>query len=108
MKREKKTIAAMIALYCADHHNAGENLCNACHELQEYAWGRLDHCPFQENKPTCAKCLIHCYKTSMKETILVVMRYAGPRMLSQHPVLGLGHVIDALQDRYGAVKSLDQ
>jgi hypothetical protein len=30
----------------------------------------------------------------MREQIRVVMRYAGPRMLRNHPVLDLQHLID--------------
>jgi hypothetical protein len=32
-----------------------------------------------------------------KEAIRQVMRYASPRMLWQHPILTLGHLMDALR-----------
>ncbi|MFA5365171.1 MAG: nitrous oxide-stimulated promoter family protein [Candidatus Bathyarchaeia archaeon] len=92
--REKKTVTAMIHLYCSKHHKTGGELCPECQELQEYAMLRLSKCPFQEHKPTCGKCLVHCYKPDMKETVTKVMRYSGPRMLLHHPVLALHHVFD--------------
>jgi hypothetical protein len=54
---------------------------------------------YQEGKPTCAKCPIHCYKPAMKERIRDVMRYAGPRMLRRHPVLAIRHLLNGLKAR---------
>ncbi len=97
MVRESKTIRSMIRIYCADHHGdqalQGE-LCPGCRELLDYAELRLDRCPFQEDKTTCANCPVHCYKPSMRERIGAVMRYAGPRMTYRHPVLALFHLLD--------------
>ncbi|MGB9914953.1 MAG: nitrous oxide-stimulated promoter family protein [Candidatus Bathyarchaeales archaeon] len=93
IKREKKTIEAMVSIYCKRHHKSNK-LCLDCKELLEYAKMRLDKCPFQEKKSTCAKCLIHCYQPQMREKVRKVMRYAGPRMLLYHPVLAIQHVID--------------
>jgi hypothetical protein len=97
MERENKTIRAMIEIYCSDHHSdhgARGTLCPDCAELQEYAQLRLDRCPFQENKTTCANCPVHCYSPSKKEKIREVMRYAGPRMTYRHPILALFHLLD--------------
>jgi hypothetical protein len=95
IKREKKTVDAMIRLYCRKHHGThGDELCPECTELHEYAMLRLSKCPFQENKSTCGKCLVHCYKPDMKVKIAKVMRYSGPRMLLHHPLLALHHVFD--------------
>ena len=87
--REKRTIEAMIRIYCRGVHNSG--LCKDCEELLEYAIIRLELCPFQEAKPACSRCSIHCYKKSMKNKIRNVMKYAGPRMIFTHPVLTLLH-----------------
>jgi len=95
IERESKTIEAMIRLYCRDHHEGEDEFCPECKELWEYALVRLDRCPFQENKPTCAKCPVHCYKPDMREKVRAVMRYAGPRMLRRHPVLAVLHLIDS-------------
>ena len=95
IEREKRTVSAMIELYCDDQHTAphGE-LCSACAELRAYAMQRLDRCPFQEEKTTCANCAVHCYRPDRKEQIRVVMRYAGPRMLRRHPILAVRHLLD--------------
>jgi hypothetical protein len=96
MIREKKTIGYMVEIYCKGHHNTknGE-LCTECTEFKEYAFMRLDKCPFQDKKSTCGKCVIHCYRPDMKEKVKQVMRYSGPRMLLHHPGLGLHHAWDA-------------
>jgi len=90
--REKKTVAAMIRIYCRDHHQAETGLCESCSELNTYAFLRLDKCPYGINKPTCNNCQTHCYKPEKRESIRQVMRYAGPRMLTSHPVLSLYHL----------------
>jgi hypothetical protein len=94
ISREKKTIEAMVRIYCKNHHESKGELCPECSELLEYAKMRLDKCPFQEKKPTCGKCLIHCYQPQMREKAKKVMRHSGPRMLLHHPVLAIHHVID--------------
>jgi len=94
ISREKKTIEAMVRIYCKNHHESKGELCPECSELLEYAKMRLDKCPFQEKKSTCGKCLIHCYQPQMREKVKKVMRHSGPRMLLHHPVLAIHHVID--------------
>lgn len=95
--RERRTVEAMIGIYCRGHsHRRGPDdwLCSECAALREYAWQRLDRCPFQEGKTTCAKCPVHCYKPEMRERVRAVMRYAGPRMLARHPILAVRHLAD--------------
>ena len=100
MKREYKTIVAMIELSCCERHGTKKGeLCPACQELLTYAGTRLDQCPYRKNKPTCAQCPIHCYKPAMREQIRDVMRYAGPRMLRWHPVLAIVHLLDGLKKK---------
>jgi hypothetical protein len=100
LAREEKTIAAMIALYCRDHHAgapaapAGEGLCAECADLLAYARLRLEKCRYGAEKPTCANCETHCYKPAMRERVREVMRYSGPRMLKLHPVLAVAHLVD--------------
>jgi hypothetical protein len=100
LAREEKTIATMIGMYCRDHHGTrgapGEagGLCEECAALLEYARRRLEHCPYGLDKPTCAKCTTHCYKPAMREQVRAVMRYAGPRMLKEHPLLAAAHLTD--------------
>ncbi|MFH1031598.1 MAG: nitrous oxide-stimulated promoter family protein [Chloroflexota bacterium] len=93
IKREARTLSAMISLYCHNRHK-GNKLCSECETLLDYALKRLEKCPFQDNKPTCAKCPVHCYQASMREQIRAVMRYLGPRMMYHHPMLALFHLMD--------------
>jgi hypothetical protein len=97
IRREKLTIRAMMRLYCRDFHGNRDMLCGECSTLLGYAYRRLDLCPFQEKKPTCKHCTVHCYSRSMRERVTEVMRYAGPRMLLRHPLLTLGHLLDKLR-----------
>jgi hybrid cluster-associated redox disulfide protein len=92
--REWKTVQAMIGIYCRAHHSPVDGLCPECQALAEYAYQRLQKCPFQENKTTCARCTVHCYKPAMRSQIKVVMRFAGPRIMVRHPVLALLHIMD--------------
>lgn len=92
--RERKTIAAMAHLYCQKtHHSPKNTLCPDCQAMVHYASERLARCPFQENKPTCAKCTVHCYKPVMREKVRQMMRRAGPLMLFQHPLLTFFHLV---------------
>lgn len=104
MKRERKTVAYMIDIYCREHHQTGGELCDDCRELAEYARFRLKNCPFQENKTTCGNCPIHCYKPEMRQKIREVMRFSGPRMLRHHPLLAIGHMIDGWRKEPGPRK----
>ena len=97
MAREHRTVEAMIRVACRGQHGTGAGLCDDCGELLAYARERLDRCPFQDGKTTCAKCPVHCYRPAMRERIRAVMRYAGPRMLWYHPVLALRHLVDGLR-----------
>ncbi len=90
--RELKTIEVMIGMYCA-HHHAGAPRCAECNGLFDYAQRRLQRCVFGDAKPNCAKCVVHCYTKDMRERVRVVMRWAGPRMLLRHPVLGVRHLL---------------
>ncbi len=98
-RRELKTVGAMIALYCRDHHGTQRELCADCDELLRYAGQRTEHCPLIADKPTCAHCPVHCYKPAMRERIRTVMRYAGPRMMWRHPILTILHLVEGWRDR---------
>lgn len=92
--RERKTLEAMVRIFCRWHHAHEEGLCPACGELLDYAIARLDRCPFGENKPTCARCPVHCYKPTVRDQIRQVMRSAGPWMILYHPWLTILHDLD--------------
>lgn len=87
----------MMAIYCHDHHHPEGGLCDACRQLMDYADRRLDTCPFQETKPACNHCKVHCYSRDMRERVQNVMRYAGPKMLLRHPLLSVYHLLDKLR-----------
>lgn len=109
IRREKKTVALMIALYCRNIHGGRRSnnpaqpqaaqgtrapLCAECAELHRYAEQRLDRCRFGEGKTTCLACPVHCYAAVQRERIRQVMAYAGPRMLWSHPLLTVLHLLD--------------
>lgn len=95
MKRERQTIEAMLLMYCHAGHGTASELCLDCKRLLDYASKRLKKCPFQDRKPTCGRCTVHCYHPEMRETIRKVMKYSGPRMVYRHPLLALRHMLDA-------------
>ena len=97
--RERRTLQAMIRIYCNGTHGTGEALCEDCCGLQDYALARLERCPFGPGKPKCSACPVHCYKPAMRERIKDVMRYAGPRMLARHPAMAVQHLADGIVHR---------
>ena len=96
LEREKSTVQVMLKIYCKDHHHSLKVLCSECQGLSDYALTRLRNCKYGERKPACGKCAVHCYKPVMRERIIVIMRYSGPKMLFVHPVMALRHLIDGL------------
>lgn len=94
INNEKKTVRAMIGIYCKSHHGTNKNnLCESCSNLLEYALKRIDKCVFGFDKPSCEKCPVHCYKKKYRDEIKTIMRYAGPRMIYKHPILAIKHMI---------------
>ena len=98
IRRELRTVEAMIALYCRRVHQTAGGLCPDCAELAAFARVRLQKCPFGENKPTCANCPVHCYQPRMRKRIGEVMRFSGPRMLLRHPILAVYHLLDGRRE----------
>jgi len=93
LKRERDTIQVMVRMYCRGQHHTVE-LCPDCCALEEYALNRLNRCPFQGGKTTCAKCRVHCYRPDMRDKIRQVMRYSGPRMMLRYPLKAVLHLLD--------------
>ena len=92
IEKEKRIVGIMIRVYCR-HKEGNRQLCDDCRELLEYAEARLSRCPFGDNKTSCRKCRVHCYRPEMREKIRAVMRYSGPRMLIYAPLEFLKHTI---------------
>jgi hypothetical protein len=97
LERENETVRAMVEIYCKSNHNNEMNNCPKCKQVYEYASYRILRCPHKEEKPSCAKCEIHCFNKQMKEEIKKVMRFSGPRMLIYHPILSIFHYLDSLK-----------
>lgn len=94
LAREWNTMKAMVGIYCRDHHQPAGNLCGECEQFLTYASLRLERCRYGVEKPTCAKCPVHCYQRERRQQVRVIMRYAGPRMMWEHPIMSLRHWID--------------
>ena len=98
VQRELRTVTAMLRIGCRDLHGTAARdeggLCVECAGLLRYARKRLAGCPFGPEKPTCTNCSIHCYGPAQRESMRVVMRHAGPRMLREHPWLAVAHLVD--------------
>ena len=111
LEREKRIVVEMIALFCRANHDHADGrvprvrtrggdvdgvidtLCPSCAELARYACERSDRCPYQDTKTFCVNCSTHCYRPAMRERILEVMRYSGPRMARHRPVAALRHLV---------------
>ncbi|NFA79763.1 nitrous oxide-stimulated promoter family protein [Clostridium botulinum] len=97
IEKQKESIEFMIGLYCGKKHKTKEVLCDDCRELLQYANFRLDHCRFGEKKPNCGSFKIHCYKKEMKEKIIEVMKFSGPRSLIYNPKIAFEHLVDKIK-----------
>ncbi len=62
VKQEQDTIRKMINIYCRNKHQQQDNPYSKCQDLLAYAKERLNKCKFGDDKPTCKKCSIHCYR----------------------------------------------
>ncbi|NDY96225.1 nitrous oxide-stimulated promoter family protein [Wenzhouxiangella limi] len=97
LRREFRTMEAMVRIWCRAKHPGqapSGAVCPECQAFLDYACKRLEKCPYGEDKPTCAKCPVHCYKRAQREHAREVMRFAGPRMVWRHPWLSLMHLLD--------------
>ncbi|MEA4900648.1 nitrous oxide-stimulated promoter family protein [Desulfitobacterium sp.] len=94
IEKEKQTVGLMIELYCHNKHHPQGILCEDCQNLLNYAQQRLEHCKFGEDKTVCGDCIVHCYKKEMREKIVGIMRYSGPRMIFKHPIAAIQHLVD--------------
>ncbi|MDW7671859.1 MAG: nitrous oxide-stimulated promoter family protein [Bacillota bacterium] len=93
--REKRTVSAMIRLYCRTQHRHKRELCGECQKLEHYAHMRVDHCRYESSKPICGKCTAPCYAPEKRRQIRQVMRRTRLRMVFAHPLLTAFHLKDA-------------
>ncbi|NIN88511.1 MAG: hypothetical protein GTO45_27480, partial [Candidatus Aminicenantes bacterium] len=55
LDREKKTVTAMVRIYCHGHHGTSRTrLCKNCEELLRYSLRQIDKCPFGAEKGACS------------------------------------------------------
>jgi hypothetical protein len=73
--KETEILKRFIAVYCKEKHQ-GENLCEDCQKLEDYALTKLEKCPF-DPKPKCRDCKVHCYQQEYRDKIKEVMRFSG-------------------------------
>jgi hypothetical protein len=95
--RERETLRVMLEMYCGSEHDTRGEPCPVCANLLEYAWGKLQKCPFGDEKPVCFRCTRHCYQSAPRAAIRAAMRYAGPRMLFHHPLMALRHLLHGMR-----------
>jgi hypothetical protein len=99
IQKEKETVEKMIRLFCEKKHRPSDGtLCYECQSLLEYSRQRLEQCQYQEEKPTCRKCPVHCYRPTMREEIRRVMRFSGPRLAVRAPMDWIRHLIHDRDD----------
>lgn len=95
-EKELRVVTLMIKKFCKGNHASKKGkLCPECSELLEYVKLRESKCPHGADKPFCSNCKIHCYKPAMREKIRNVMRYSGPRIVLDHPILATRHLIES-------------
>ncbi len=94
IEREKITIKLMIEIYCRKNHGCKDMLCEECRQLLKYAHKRLSHCKFGEEKSTCGRCPIHCYKKNMRAKVKEVMKFSGPRLIICNPIEITKHILN--------------
>ncbi|MBN2536073.1 MAG: nitrous oxide-stimulated promoter family protein [Spirochaetales bacterium] len=92
LKNEKKTVKAMINIYCSAHHNQKNGLCSVCQGIFEYAESKIDCCKFKSRDLVCSECKVHCFRPEIREKIREIMKYSGPKMIWRHPVLALRYL----------------
>ncbi len=98
--KEKEIAEIMIKMYChRKHKTKGKDLCLTCQELLDYSNMRTDKCPLMATKTFCAFCKIKCYKKSMHEQMVEVMKFSGPRMLWSHPHIALRHMVLLIKEK---------
>jgi len=90
-EREIYSLKVMIKFYCNRKHNIA-GLCDSCSKVQDYALQRYHHCPYGNAKPVCSVCPVHCYRPDMRAEIKKIMRFAGPRMLWNYPLIAFDHM----------------
>ena len=110
-KRDLKTLASFIQIYCDGHHKSADRttptlkahdldsiaarpvkLCTDCQKLLAHAFTMRTHCDL-DPKPSCKNCTEHCYAPKYRNRIRTVMRYSGKRLLLQGRLDYIWHLL---------------
>ena len=97
--KEKKIIKEMISIYCKIKHKKTDVLCIKCQELVDYAYLKIEKCPFKDTKSFCSNCKIHCYNPDMKIRIREVMIFSKKKMIYKHPIMTVSHMFCAIKEK---------
>lgn len=111
VKRDLKTLATFITIYCQHHHvDAAKNLitmpqhditaiagnevhlCIECRKLLLHAFVKRSRCPL-DPKPMCKHCPVHCYAPTYRAKIQEVMRFSGKKIVMGGRVDQLLHLL---------------
>ena len=114
---EQRVVRVMVEIYCKGNHRVqdvesgetwnGDGLCPQCQALVEYAQRHATNCRYGQDKTLCVNCPTHCYAKRQREQIRQVMRYAGPRMLTRHPIMAVRHLITDRREKARIAKAYD-
>lgn len=99
LRRDVRTLATFVRVYCRGRHRDAERgpvelrtmdlaalyrrpveVCETCRKLLQHALVVRMRCP-HDPKPTCKNCPTHCYAPEYRAQIRAVMRYAGIRLM---------------------------
>ncbi len=98
--RDVDVLREFIVLFCDHHHpdlprgtvsaagmvgrcvGNGTVLCAECAALLQYAASKRITCPY-DPKPSCKKCVTHCYRPDYRQRIREVMRFSGIHLIKK-------------------------
>lgn len=111
LKRDLKTLALFVGLYCEHHHDDAKrekvnlkthdleaitgkplHLCPDCSLLLAHAFVKRSVCPM-DPKPLCKHCPNHCYAPKYRRQIRKVMKSSGMRLMFTGRVHYLLHLL---------------
>ena len=75
-QKDKLLLEKFIGVYCRKKHGTDGTLCADCAALKDYAFEKLDKCPF-DPKPKCKECTVHCYAEPYRSKMKEVMKFSG-------------------------------
>lgn len=107
-QKDLKILALFTSVYCRDHHPdrrqsgwdcadvmpdfAAYACCDECRQFLGYAVARRLRCPLQD-KPSCKKCTVHCYRSDYRDLVRKIMRYSGRALVKKGRIDLLWHYL---------------